>query len=170
MVFPRQFQFGNQGFPGGAVPQHVLGPPGLPDPFPFPNPNPGQPPQFPFNPPGRPLKDKNGGGDDPFRSDFIKELFGEEPRLAFFGELEKRRQNFTPIQRGFFPTQFNQFQNRFFGQLGNQIQSGTPLSDLPTFSDFLGGINFRNEFRSLPPSLRPGSSTARFRPPTQFRF
>ncbi len=101
---------------------------------------------------------------------FRKTLFGEEPKLPFFGALANQRQNFSPVQREFFPTQFNQFQNRFFGQTANLLNQDTPFGELPTFEDFLGGINFQDEFRSLPPSLRPGSSQARFAPPTQFRF
>ncbi len=138
----------------------VLGPPNAPPPFQFGGPNPS-----PSNP--RPPSKSKGSF---LGQDFIKELFGQQPELAFFGALNNQRQNFTPVQNQFFPTQFNQFQNRFFGQLGNQIQGGTPLGELPTFQDFLGGINFQDEFRSLPPGLRPGSSQARFRPPTQFRF
>ncbi len=147
--------------PGGLIPPFRPGDPGF---------NPGQGDLIgPF--PGLPGSGGQSGGTFPdLEGDFIKELFGEEPRLAFFGALNNQRQNFSPIQREFFPTQFNQFQNRFFGQLGNQIQGGTPLGELPTFQDFLGGIDFQKEFRSLPPGLRPGSSQARFRPPTQFRF
>lgn len=113
--------------------------------------------------------------------DFIKELFGKEPRLAFFGALNNQRM--SPIQRQYFPTQFDAFQNRYFGELGNQIQGGTPLGQLPSFQDFLSGytkadgttyvkgINFQNEFQSLPPSLRPGGNRqSQFAPPVRFLF
>lgn len=101
-------------------------------------------------------------------SDFIKELFGQEPRLSYFGALQNQR--LSPLQKQYFPTQFDAFQNRFFGKLGNMIQGGTPLGQLPTFQDFLGGINFQNEFRSLPPGLRPGGNSSRFAPPVHFLF
>jgi hypothetical protein len=104
-----------------------------------------------------------------FNDDFIKELFGQEPRLGYFGALQN--QNFSPNQNQFFKTQFQPFENRFFGQLGNQIQGGTALRNLPTFQDFISGIDFQKEFQSLPPGLRPGGSNqARFRPPTRFLF
>ena len=113
---------------------------------------------------------QNEGGNNPFGSDFISDLFEEEPQLAFQGALANRSQNFSPIQQQFFPSQFQSFFNRFLGQSAQSLQGGTSLGNLPTFQDFLGGVNFQDEFRSLPPSLRPGSNTARFRPPTQFQF
>lgn len=103
-----------------------------------------------------------------FGPDFLKDLFGEEPRLGFFGALQN--QNFSPIQRQFFQTQFEPFQNRFFGSSANLLQGGTALGELPSFEDFLGGVNFNQEFGALPPSLRPGGGTARFAPPTRFQF
>lgn len=162
--------------PGGEFPfvQLPEGPvagtnPPFPDPG-FPPLRPGAP--SPIGPPLLPGTE-GGGGDSPFpglQDDFIKELFGQQPELVFFGALNEQSQDFTPIQRQFFPTQFGNVQNRFFGQLGNLIQGGTALGDLPTFQDFVGDIDFQDEFRRLAPSLRPGSSQARFRPPTQFRF
>lgn len=102
--------------------------------------------------------------------DFLKDLFGEEPKLSFFGALENQRRNLSPIQNQFFQTQFQPFFNRFLGQSANLLQGGTALDQIPDFLDFTGGVNFQNEFRSLPPSLRPGSNQSRFRPPTQFLF
>lgn len=101
---------------------------------------------------------------------FRKTLFGAEPKLPFFGALANQQQNFSPVQRQFFPGQFQNFENRFFGQTANLLKQGTSFGDLPTFEDFIGGVNFQDEFRRLPPSLRPGGGTARFKPPTQFRF
>ncbi len=115
--------------------------------------------------PGTGTGDDGGNGGLP---GIIEDIFGEEPKFPFFGTLANR--NLTPNQKQFFQTQFQPFFNRFLGSSANQLQGGTSLEDIPTFQDFLGDINFRNEFRSLPPSLRPGSSQARFRPPTQFRF
>lgn len=106
----------------------------------------------------------------PFADDFLKELFAQEPRLAFFGSLNNQRQSLSPNQNQFFQTQFQPFQNRFFGNTANFLQGGGALQDAPTFSDFLGGIDFGQEFRKLPPSLRPGGGQTQFAPPTRFLF
>ncbi len=103
------------------------------------------------------------GGDD-----FLKELFANEPRLGFFGSLQN--QNFSPNQRNFFDTQFQPFQNRFFGSTANFLQGGGDLQQAPSFQDFLGGINFNQEFQSMAPSQRPGGGTSQFRPPSRFLF
>ena len=107
-------------------------------------------------------------GNEIFGDDFIKDLFGEEPRLGFFGALQN--QNFSPMQRQFFQTQFQPFQNRFLGSSANLLQEGTALNDIPTFQDFLKGINFNQEFRSMPPGIRPGNRSTQFSPPTRFLF
>ena len=152
-------------FPGGAFP----GNPPLPN------------PQRPiiFDPPtgipkpggGRPAFPFLGGGGteegplgDP---DFLKNLLGEEPRLSFFSQVNRLGGTGTPQGR-FFNTQFENFQNEFFGRLGGQIQGGQFPSQ--TFDEFLGGIDFNRRFRSLAPSLRGQGGQARFRPPTQFLF
>ena len=81
---------------------------------------------------------------------FIESIFGEEPRFPFFGSLQN--QNLSPIQDQFFQTQFQPFFNRFLGSSANFLQGGGALGDAPTFQDFLGNIDFNQEFRSLPPS------------------
>jgi len=110
----------------------------------------------------------------------IAGIFEAEPKLPFFGALEN--QNLSPIQRQFFRTRFNDFFNRFTGQTANFLSGGGDPAESPSFTDFLqgpvdpitgqrsGGINFRREFQSRPPSLRPGGGTAQFSPPTRFLF
>ena len=100
---------------------------------------------------------------------FLKELFAIEPRLGFFGELQK--QNFSPNQRQYFRSQFQPFQNRFMGNTANFLQGGGNLKEAPSFSDFLDKIDFNQEFLSMAPSQRPGGmNRGRFSPPTRFLF
>ena len=103
-----------------------------------------------------------------FGPNFIRDLFEEDRRLPFFGGLQN--QNLSPIQRQFFQTQFQPFENRFLGQSANLLQGGTGIGDLPTFQDFLSGINFNQEFNTLPPSLRPGGNRSNFAPQTRRLF
>lgn len=102
-----------------------------------------------------------------FSEDFFKDLLEEERRAPFFSTVNRLGGTGTPVGR-FFNTQFQNFENEFFGKLGSQIQGG----ELPTlrFNDFLSNIDFDKRFRSLAPSLRGQGNQARFRPPTQFRF
>ncbi len=128
------------------------------------------PTNFPFTGSGSGSRNGSGNG-NPFGPDFLRDVFGENPEFAFFGALERQRNNFSPIQQQFFPTQFQNFFDRFTGQTANALQGGTALADLPTFEDFISGPNFfQNQFRGLPPSLRPGGGTSQFAPPTQFLF
>ena len=95
-----------------------------------------------------------------------------EPELPFFASLNRQR-GLSPNQRSFFESSFDRIFNQFTGLLGQGIQNlgddGDP-SMLPTFESFIGDFDFERDFFSRPPSQRPGSSTARFRPPTTFRF
>ena len=105
--------------------------------------------------------------------------------LDLSGLIRKRKGRFAVTRRGrdvlseeragelfalLFQTQFQPFQNRFFGSTANFLQGGGQLENAPSFQDFLGGVDFKDEFRRLPPGLRPGSSQAQFSPPTRFLF
>ena len=99
---------------------------------------------------------------------FLKGLFGLEPKMPFFGHLQN--QNLSPIQNEFFQNRFQPFQNRFLGNTANFLQGGGHINKAPSFQDFLKGINLNQEFRSMPPGIRPGGSSAQFSPPTRFLF
>ena len=101
--------------------------------------------------------------------DFISDVFGQEPKLPFFSELNQRT-GLSPNQRVFFENQFDSIFNKFLGQLGGSLQGGTELEQLPKFQDFIKDFDFEQDFFSRPPSLRFGGGTARFAPPTRFLF
>lgn len=99
-------------------------------------------------------------GLDPFK------VLDEEPRAAFFSFQDQfGRQGGN--QRRFFSNRFQQIHDEFLGRLGGQLRSGGNPTE--TFTDFLGGLNFGNRFRSTAPSLR-GSNPGQFAPPTRFDF
>ena len=112
-------------------------------------------------------------GNNPFDPGFLQDLLGEEPRTSFFSRVNEQGGTGT-AQGRFFNTQFDNFQNEFFGLLGSQIRSNicSGNNQIPNLSceDFLGGINFDRRFRSTAPSLRGQGGQSRFRPPTRFRF
>ena len=102
----------------------------------------------------------------------IPGILESDPKLSFFGELN-RRTGLSPNQRQFFEGQFDEIFNRFTGMIGGRLQDvpeGAEFdpSTLPSFDDFVGDFKFKQNFLSRPPSLRPGGGTARFAPPTRF--
>ena len=100
---------------------------------------------------------------------FIDDLLGSETgqRANFFSRVNELGGRNTAIGRFNFD-RFQDFQDRFLGQLGSQLREGQE----PTkkFGDFLEDFDFQREFRSFAPSLRGQGGTARFRPATQFQF
>ncbi len=95
-----------------------------------------------------------------------------EPKLPFFSQLNRQR-GLSPNQRTFFENSFDRIFNQFTGLLGQGIQDlpeGGDASGLPKFENFIQDFDFERDFLSRPPSQRFGGGTARFAPPTQFRF
>ena len=95
-------------------------------------------------------------------SDVISDLLEENPQATFSSFINQLR---GPQQR-FFRNRFQPIRNEFLGLLGSQLRQG----QLPTqrFTNFLGGLNFGNRFRSTAPSLRGQGDRTRFAPPTRF--
>lgn len=137
--------------------------------------------EFPFNP-QRPTPgfgngigflsedgngDEGGTGGSVF-DDLIGSLFDEEPNIAFQTQLNQTS-GLSPNQRQFFEGSFDRIFNRFLGAFGGQAQESGEVPDF-RFQDFIQDFNFEEDFLSRAPSQRPGGSTARFRPPTQFRL
>lgn len=85
----------------------------------------------------------------------------EEPGFGQQAAFQSRVGGLRPNLQRFYRNQFSNIQNRYLGQLGGQITSGSA----PTlrFQDFLGNFDFQNNFRSLPPGLA-GRNTGRFAP------
>ena len=74
----------------------------------------------------------------------------------------------SPNQKNFFQNSFFELQNRFLGTLGKQILGGEDPQ--ARFTDFLGEVNFGNEFAKTPPNQRGGAPTSFFNPPTRSIF
>jgi hypothetical protein len=92
-----------------------------------------------------------------------EDFTGAEPKLSFFSFQDQFGQGQN--QRNYFRGQFQNFFNQFLGTLGQDLRQGQ--SPTRTFEDFLGGVDFNQQFASIAPSLR-GANTARFAPPTSF--
>lgn len=101
-----------------------------------------------------------------FDQDVGQEFLASDPegrRASFFSFVNQQK---AP-QRRFFQNEFQNIQNQFLGQLGQNIrESGT--SDL-TFESFLGDFPFATRFQGLPPSLR-GALKTRFAPSVRSFF
>ena len=96
-------------------------------------------------------------------------IFGLEPQIPFQTAL----QNNPFAQRGgqgrqnFFNTQFDTIFNQFLGQLGGALNAGTPVGDLPTFSNFSTNFDFQGFANQFSPRQR-GRFNAPFAPRTRF--
>ena len=101
-----------------------------------------------------------------FLGDTFRNFLEEEPRTAYFSFQDQFGPSQT--QQNFFRNQFQKFHNQFMGNLGSQIRSGEP----PTlrFEDFLGGLDFGQEFARTDPFMRGGPRTSLFRPRTRSIF
>ncbi len=149
--------------PGPIDPGFNVPPPGGRNPIPRPGEpgfNPGSAGIGPVDGDGAP--ETGGGG-------FIDDLLGSETgqRANFFSRVNELGGRNTAIGRFNFD-RFQDFQDRFLGQLGSQLREGQEPTK--TFGDFLENFDFQREFRSFAPSLRGQGVTARFRPSTQFQF
>ena len=90
------------------------------------------------------------------------EFLEVRPESAYFAKtntLNRRR-------RDFFSTRFSKYMDQYLGALGQQVGGG----DAPTqtWRDFLGGMNFNNEFGTYSPEQR-GERNGLFSPLTLFR-
>ena len=101
--------------------------------------------------------------------DFSREVFGQNPELAFLGRLGQAgggRQ-----MQDYFRRRTGDFLSRFQQQLSRQLLEADPNtfnpSQLSTPEDFFGGINFRNEFLSQAPTQR-GFFSGQFAPHTRW--
>lgn len=101
----------------------------------------------------------------------IPGILESEPKLSFFSQLNQQK-GLSPNQRAFFENRFDSIFNQFTGLIGQGVQGSEngDFSNLPTFDSFINNFDFGRDFMSRPPSLRFGGGTARFAPPTQFRF
>jgi len=173
-------QVGSPGFPG--FPGFPISGPFIPNPPGFGGGQAPAPfdPTFPFFPTdgtgsgkvrtNDPSGTDNGDGDgDGGFGGLFPGILEAEPELPFFSALNQQT-GLSPNQRQFFEGSFDRIFNIFTGLLGESIQGGNDPAGFPTFSDFIQDFDFERDFLSRAPSQRPGSSTARFRPPTQFRF
>ena len=96
-------------------------------------------------------------------SEFRRRFFGENPEAAYFGQQGRFGQGQN--QRQFFQSQFNPIFNQYLGGLAGQLNQGNVSPQ--TFSDFAGGFDFDERFRSLAPST-VGRNTNRFAPSAKF--
>ena len=120
----------------------------------------------------------SGGQSDPFYSSvsggmtwnepssLFSDLLEEDPELAYFTQLQNQSPQLTPNQRAYFQTQSGPAYNRYLGQIGSQLSQG----QLPSlkFLDYLTQTPFTKRYAELPPSLRPGVGSARFKAPTRY--
>ena len=97
-------------------------------------------------------------------STLFSDLLEEDPEMAYFGKLQG--QALTPNQRQYFQGQYGPSYQSYLGELGSQLES----EQMPTMKwlDYLTQNPFTKRYAQLPPSLRPGSGTARFAPPTRW--
>ena len=96
-------------------------------------------------------------------------ILESQPKLPFFSQLNQQT-GLSPNQRSFFESSFDRIFNRFSGLLGQSVQNEDDPSSFPTFENFIQNFDFERDFMSMAPGQRPGGGTARFAPPTQFRF
>ena len=101
-------------------------------------------------------------------NDLWQGFLEENPQAAYFGYQPQFGR--SPNQKKWFQNQFSEVQNRYMGQLGQQIMGG----GAPTlnFTDFLsqwfapqGGA--AQEWAGLSPSQR-GMNQGRYAPPTRW--
>lgn len=102
-------------------------------------------------------------GSDFFGGTSFLDFLEEEPRTAFFSFQDQFGK--APAQQRYFQGQFQNIQNEFLGQLGQQIRGG----GLPTlrFADFLSQFPFTQRYAQLSPFQR-GERSAIFNPRTRF--
>lgn len=104
------------------------------------------------------------GGNEP--STLFSDLLEEDPELAYYGQLQNQQAGLTPNQMAYFQTQYGPTYNRYLGGLGSQLSRGIMPST--RFLDDLTQTPFTKRYAQLPPSLRLGTSSNRFRPPTRY--
>ncbi|MDP2662635.1 MAG: hypothetical protein Q8R28_18105 [Dehalococcoidia bacterium] len=105
------------------------------------------------------------------------DILQEDPRLAYYSSLYGGGERLPPAQQQYYGGQFNDIYSQYLGTQGQGLrdaqQQGLSLQqylDNPdtSFLDYLGTESFGQRYRALPPSLRAGSSQARFAPPTRW--
>ena len=86
----------------------------------------------------------------------------DEPKAGYFAYQNQWN---TPNQQKYYQNQFSQIQDKYLGQLGQQIMGG----GVPTlkFSDFLGNYNWGQNYANLTPSQR-GVNQSQFNPLTRW--
>jgi hypothetical protein len=92
------------------------------------------------------------------------DLLDYSPRESFFSFVNEQQ---SAPQRRYFQNQFQDIQNQYLGQLGQSLRRGEVADQ--SFTDFLGGFNFGDRYRGLPPSMR-GALASRFAPSVQTFF
>ena len=100
-----------------------------------------------------------------FNQDLIDEIFGEEPKLSFLGNLEQ--QGLSNNLEDFFRSRTNRFLDEFTQTAANQLMQGNLTTISP--KDFFGGNFFRNALGRFSPETK-GLGTGRFSPIAQYRF
>ena len=103
---------------------------------------------------------------NPFVSDLIDEIFGEQPKLAFQARLGQSGLNRSGMD--FFLRNTGQFLDRFSQGIAGQLGAGQ-LPTLDPFSFFgpESGFNFNQELLRFSPASR-GQGTSQFAPRTRW--
>ena len=91
-----------------------------------------------------------------------------QPEAAYYGMLN-RQPRMGGQQEKYFQNQFQNYYNKYLGNLANQITAG----GAPTqrFTDYLSDQNPADEYRSMAPTVRNDyGRTASFSPSTRFLY
>ena len=96
-------------------------------------------------------------------SDLWQGFLEEKPEAAYFGYQNQWQ---SPSQKKYFQSQFANIQNKYMGQLGQQIYGG----GAPTmnFTDFLANLPWQQQFQGLTPQQK-GADSGRFNPFTRWQ-
>ena len=100
-----------------------------------------------------------------FNQDLRRQIFGEQPELAFLGHLSRAGLNQQDEQ--FLRGRAGDFLQRLQQAMGRELVQG----GLPTLQpdQFFEGLDFRNELSRFSPEQR-GRSMSQFAPRTRFQF
>lgn len=117
------------------------------------------------------------GGSNSF-FDWLSLLQGDD-ELAYYANLYGQRgRGLSPMQRGYFSQNYGDVSRRYLGDMGQSLERAHSQGLSPeqfleqnpdqSFHGWLQRNPLEQQYRELPPSLRPGSSTARFAPPVRW--
>lgn len=98
----------------------------------------------------------------PTKNPFLDYL-EDRPEAGYFSFQDQWK---TPNQKKYFQSQFSNIQNQYMGQLGQWVKAGSQ-GDPQKFSDFLGGMDWGQQFNQQTPQER-GQDNSRFNPFTRW--